>query len=306
RWSDDVDEVEDAVPAPSKTPAKISKPSTKAPATLPAVEEDGIRIVVEIRRDDDGKPIKRIQQVTTKIRSKTVKVLVNPSIARRRQLRKFGDSAGLKPGPDSNSTSYGDKVFLKLTTTGKGLDDAAPAADATKVAALANSKIMCRICKGDHWTSKCPFKDTHQLLDAPSGAGDSMASLGGADESAVPGSSAAAAGGSKYVPPSLRGRGPGAKMDDMPASRRDDFFTLRITNLSEEVTEQDLKDLVGRFGHTARVFVARDRETNMCKGFAFVSFYSQDDANRCMNALNGFGYDNLILHVEIAKNRERD
>jgi len=24
---------------------------------------------------------------------------------------------------------------------------------------------MCRICKGDHWTTKCPFKDTHQPLD---------------------------------------------------------------------------------------------------------------------------------------------
>jgi hypothetical protein len=36
-----------------------------------------------------------------------------------------------------------------------------------KKAALANSKISCRICKGDHWTSKCPFKDSYKPLDVP-------------------------------------------------------------------------------------------------------------------------------------------
>jgi translation initiation factor 3 subunit G len=31
-------------------------------------------------------------------------------------------------------------------------------------ASLAKAKIMCRICKGDHWTTKCPFKDSHVPL----------------------------------------------------------------------------------------------------------------------------------------------
>lgn len=35
--------------------------------------------------------------------------------------------------------------------------------------------------------------------------------------------------------------------------RRDEFPTVRITNLSEDTSEQDVKDLVSRFGHTARV-----------------------------------------------------
>ena len=32
-----------------------------------------------------------------------------------------------------------------------------------------------------------------------------------------------------------------------------------------------------------------------------MSFYSKDDAERAMNQLNGYGYDNLILRVEWAK-----
>lgn len=47
--------------------------------------------------------------------------------------------------------------------------------------------------------------------------------------------------------------------------------------------------------------MARDRETNTCKGFAFVSYYSKEDAERAQKALNGYGYDNLILRVEWAR-----
>lgn len=35
-----------------------------------------------------------------------------------------------------------------------------------KVRRAAKAKnIMCRICKGEHFTSKCPYKDTLQPLD---------------------------------------------------------------------------------------------------------------------------------------------
>lgn len=28
-------------------------------------------------------------------------------------------------------------------------------------------KVLCRLCKGDHFTAKCPYKDTLAGLDAP-------------------------------------------------------------------------------------------------------------------------------------------
>ena len=37
------------------------------------------------------------------------------------------------------------------------------------------------------------------------------------------------------------------------------------------------------------------------QGFAFVSYHNREDAARAMEALNGYGYDHLILNVEWSK-----
>lgn len=92
--------------------------------------------------------------------------------------------------------------------------------------------------------------------------------------------------------------------ESMGREKRDDSATIRVTNLSEDVTEADIHDLFRRFGQIARVYLARDRETNVCKGFAFVSFQNKDDAGRALQAINGYGYDNLILRVEWANSNK--
>ena len=79
---------------------------------------------------------------------------------------------------------------------------------------------------------------------------------------------------------------------------RDDLPTLRVTNISEDTQENDLRDLFGTFGRIARVYVGRDRETGAGKGFAFVSFEEKSHAQRAMEKMHGRGYDNLILSVQ--------
>jgi translation initiation factor 3 subunit G len=157
-----------------------------------------------------------------------------------------------------------------------------------------------------HWTLKCPKR---QSIDAFAGKGGSSASAAasGGDSGAGGGSSVSGTG-SKYVPMHMRdgagsrplqslggGGGPGGRGDE---------YTVRVTNLSEEVTEQDLQELISRFGHTSRIYLARDRQTQESRGFAFVNFSRRDDAEKCIERLNGHGYANLILHVEWAKPRE--
>ena len=78
---------------------------------------------------------------------------------------------------------------------------------------------------------------------------------------------------------------------------RDDLPTLRVTNISEDTQEQDLRDLFSYVGRVARVYVGRDRETGAGRGFAFVSFEDKATAQRAIERMNGRGYDNLILNV---------
>ena len=105
----------------------------------------------------------------------------------------------------------------------------------------------------------------------------------------------------KYVPPSMRSGSrstPGESMRGAPGSTRDDLPTLRVTNISEDTQENDLRELFGIFGRVARVYVGRDRDTGAGKGFAFVSFEERAVAQKAMEKVNGKGYDNLILSVQ--------
>ncbi len=64
-----------------------------------------------------------------------------------------------------------------------------------------------------------------------------------------------------------------------------------------------MQELFKPFGHVTRIFLAVDRATGENRGFAFVNYAHREDAERAIRALNGFGYDNLILHVEWAAPR---
>ncbi len=109
---------------------------------------------------------------------------------------------------------------------------------------------------------------------------------------------AAAAGATsgKYVPPSMRGGA--ARAGESMNRSRDDLPTLRVTNVSEDTTDQDLRDLFSNFGRVARVYIGRDRETGVGKGYAFVSFEDRAIAERAMHKVHGMGYDNLILNCQ--------
>merc|ERR1719379_928604 len=73
----------------------------------------------------------------------------------------------------------------------------------------------------------------------------------------------------KYVPVHARGGGRrGTSMND-----RDDSNTIRVTNLSENTREDDLRDLFRHYGSISRCYLATDRETGAARGFAFISFH---------------------------------
>ena len=97
---------------------------------------------------------------------------------------------------------------------------------------LKDKKVRCRICEGEHFTARCPFKDTMGPVgeDGPAGGGGA----GGGDEEGVKAEGGLGAGGSSYVPPHLRKGGAGAGAGERMGGKyeRDDLATLRVTNVS--------------------------------------------------------------------------
>ena len=61
--------------------------------------------------------------------------------------------------------------------------------------------VQCRICKGDHWTTKCPYKDTLVPLQESLNQGGEATPP---NEAADSGAGRAGGGSGKYIPPSLR------------------------------------------------------------------------------------------------------
>ena len=128
-------------------------------------------------------------------------------------------------------------------------------------------------------------------MDAPDGPG------GGAGSGARAALAARAPGAGGYVPPSMR-NADGSRNAEM--AQRDDSCTVRVSNLSEDVKDSDLRELFRRFGGIQRIYLAKDRETHQSRGFAFINFYAREDAQRAIDKLDGHGYDHLILSVSWA------
>ncbi|KAI4834224.1 translation initiation factor 3, RNA-binding subunit, partial [Aureobasidium sp. EXF-8845] len=277
--------------------------ATALPAPQHTKNKDGTETIVTIFLNDDGKKVKRTQR----IRKVTKRTYEKAGVAERRAWPKMGLEAGRPAGPQPDTTTLGENIIFRPQVGFKsGAAEQPTAEEDQKSQQLKQMKIKCRICSGEHFTTKCPFKDTM----APEGeAGAGHADLDGDVGAATlqnlaaggPAKGAAGAGGSSYVPPHLRNGG-GATGERMGGKfERDDLATLRVTNVSEFAEEDELRALFERFGRVTRVFLAKDRETGKAKGFAFVSFVDRSDAAVACEKMEGYGYGHLILRVEFAK-----
>lgn len=245
-------------------------------------------------------------KVTRKTRTTVHREKVDPEVADRRKWGKFGLEKGKSSGPQPDTTSVGENIVFRPSRDWKAVqaaeakDGGGKAEEKSLKEQLRDKKVKCRICQGEHFTARCPYKDTM----APVGGDNEPA----ADPMAEDGEAPAAKGGSLgtgsggYVPPHLRkGANAGAGERMGGKFERDDLATLRVTNVSELAEEQELRDLFERFGRVTRVFLAKDRETGRAKGFAFISFVDRAEAARACEKMDGFGYRHLILRVEFAK-----
>ncbi|MCF6765838.1 RNA-binding protein [Thiotrichales bacterium 19S3-7] len=77
-----------------------------------------------------------------------------------------------------------------------------------------------------------------------------------------------------------------------------------VGNLSYNLSEADLHDAFGDCGEIQEVKLITDRDTGRSKGFAFITFASEDAVQDALE-LNGTELDNRRVNVSIAKPQSR-
>jgi translation initiation factor 3 subunit G len=230
-------------------------------------DETGTRYktVIDYSVNEEGKTVKTVK----KYKIYTKKTKISRAVQERKKWTKFGDA---KQG-EQGVTIVGEPVGMETTARKQRVREE----EALKAASQERGKK-------ETWTSRASRLGAGSWDEITSAFADKDAS-GKTDDKPAD---------NIYVPRGVR-KGEGGK------SERDDASTIRVTNLSEDTREDDLRELCRRFGPIQRVYLARDRNTNLSRGFAFVTFFVKEDAAKAIEGLDGYGYDHLILSVEWAK-----
>jgi translation initiation factor 3 subunit G len=308
RWGDDLDDSDDETAVMPTSSAAISstarggKGAVVPPTHKSRIDAKGIQIVTSYR-PHPANP-NQLWKTVTKVRVSQERRREPKGVAARRRWKKFGEGLAdeRREGNQKSTIQSKDDIFLEDPNADTDLQDE----DATKaIAGNLNAfwaKQARRQLERKYEVSGVSAAEAGGAPPLAAAAAAAAAQDGGGWTQVAAGGAAAAGG--KYVPPAARAgaAGPGAGGSTaFKPERRDDLNTIRVTNISENTTEADLQDLFQRFGRISRVYLAKDKETLISRGFAFVSFVNKDDAARAMEALQGFGYDHLILKLEWAR-----
>lgn len=281
------------------------------PTHTSRIDSKGIKVVTSYRLDPANP--NRLLKTTTTIRVTHDKVKENIAVAARRKWKKFGlaDTA-----EDQSNVTIHSREDIYLEDPHADIDLQEEDSGAKAISGNLNA----------FW-AKQNMRTLQRKYDVDGDAAGNDDVGGGAEDGWTQvgsGGGAAGAGTAKYVPPSARGgsaasssAGMGGKSlaalaasagggDGGGGDRRNnnesrDQNTIRVTNISEDTSEADLQELFSAFGRISRVYLAKDKETNQSRGFAFVSFVHQQDAAKAMAKLQGHGYDHLILKLEWAR-----
>jgi len=80
-------------------------------------------------------------------------------------------------------------------------------------------------------------------------------------------------------------------------------MNIYVGNLSNEVTEEDLKQAFETFGEVESVKIIKDKYTNRSKGFGFVEMPSKEEGQSAIDDLNGKELKGKALNVNVARPR---
>lgn len=255
------------------------------------VDSKGQKLRVHTKTNAKGQKVR----VTSTVKVTEVKVRVPKRVIERRNLPRFGEA---KEG-EANITLHSPDWIAMEHPEDQLVEDA----EDNGLNTLAGFILKQQERQLERQFEGLDFDELGDDIDV-----EQLASKAVKGEMAT--SSSGAGGPSTYVPPSQRAGARPSGGSGGPGGGDSDN-TLRVSNLTKAVTEDDLRELFCRYGRISRVSLPKsekkDEKGNIYKepkGFAYIQFSVRSDAETAMRELQGHGYDHLILKIEWAKNPE--
>ena len=81
-------------------------------------------------------------------------------------------------------------------------------------------------------------------------------------------------------------------------------MNIYVGNISYNSSEDDLRDLFGRYGEVVDVRIITDRDSGRSKGFGFVEMSDDDQAKEAIEALDSKDFMGRDIRVNEARHRE--
>ena len=81
-------------------------------------------------------------------------------------------------------------------------------------------------------------------------------------------------------------------------------MNIYVSNLSFHTTDEDLKNMFGKFGVVTSAKVIIDKVTERSRGFGFVEMSSEQEGKEAMLGLNNKEIEGRAISVSVAKERE--
>ena len=78
-----------------------------------------------------------------------------------------------------------------------------------------------------------------------------------------------------------------------------------VGNLDFRTTKEEVQTLFSQIGAIKDVFFPTDRESGRPRGFAFVEFQAEEDAQKAIEKFNGYEFGGRALRVNPAEDRPR-
>lgn len=79
---------------------------------------------------------------------------------------------------------------------------------------------------------------------------------------------------------------------------------LYVGNLPFSTTEEELRTMFTQAGNVVSVSLIKDRDTGRSRGFAFVEFATQAEAEKAVSLFNNTPLENRNLKVNLARPKE--